>query len=244
LLSLIKKDFIVLKRTMLFGIAYSVFVFFAFSNPVFSQFTYIMGAVATGYIFSLTAIQAEFKNNTDVIINSLPVTRREVVTARYISLFILTAAAVAIVAAVGLALKLTPLPFNIRFINLQDAAVSIALVAFLNAFLIPIFYLTSGRWLQLVNIALFMVIFFAPSTLYQFFIEHKGSPGMSFVIDFAVRSPWILPLLGTAILLLLLATSFLFSLRIYLKKGLLVTKVGWEYGNMSCMPVLSPAFFL
>ncbi|MCG9969458.1 ABC-2 transporter permease [Pelotomaculum terephthalicicum JT] len=87
MLNLILKDILIQKRTIIFALLYGVFIFFAFSKPPFSQCIYSMGAMGISYILILTALQADFKNNTMVILNSLPVRRSEIVASKYLSMF-------------------------------------------------------------------------------------------------------------------------------------------------------------
>ena len=218
MLSLIKKDLIVLRRMIIFAAGYSVFIFLAFSNPVFRPFIYIMGAVVIGYIFVLSVIQAEFKNNSDVILNSLPVSRKDIVSARFVSIFILTALALAILGSVGLILRVLPLPLEVPIITLRDALISLGLIVLMSALFLPAYHLTAGKWLQILNIIFFMVVFFAPATITQILVEHTDKAWALNLVEFHMNTPWLLPSLSAAVLALMLLLSFTLTLIIYRKR--------------------------
>ncbi|MGI6434967.1 MAG: ABC-2 transporter permease [Syntrophomonadaceae bacterium] len=57
-------------------------------------------------------VQAEYKNNNDIVINSLPTTRQEVVAAKYLSIAACTVIALVIVAIVGLVFHQFPPPLS------------------------------------------------------------------------------------------------------------------------------------
>ena len=108
-------------RTHLSIFVFSIFLFIVFSSNDFRDFAYSMAAIGIAYITIIGIAQSEYKNNSDIIINSLPTTRREIVAAKYLSVVTCTVIALLIVGAVGI-------PFSLIF-----AAVLVLGVDYLTA---------------------------------------------------------------------------------------------------------------
>jgi ABC-type transport system involved in multi-copper enzyme maturation permease subunit len=218
MLNLILKDILVQKRTIVFAFLYSIFMFFVFSQPPLSQFIYSMVAVAISYIFILTALQADFKNNTIIIFNSLPVKRSEIVASKYLSLFVFIALSLSILVIVGLLVKVSPLPFDVRYPRLYDLVITLLSVGILISVYMPVYFKTGSRWVQIINILFFMLIFFAPSTVFSCFMEKQHQPFVKSLIQYSSENVLLVYLMAVIITLIILAVSFTCSLRIYLKK--------------------------
>lgn len=215
---LIKKELIVQKKMFLFGFLYAVFLFFVFANPAFREFTYSMAAFGIAYITIMGVAQAEQKNNSDIIINSLPLTRREVVAAKYISILTFTAIALALVGAVGFIFHFMLPVLNHRLINTFDIVTTAVSVILLAAVSLPIYFKTSAQWTRVVNIVAFLLIFFAPAQLAGYMIQNSREPWVVALAGAVQNQSWLLSLTGLASLIVVLLISYYVSLRIYLNK--------------------------
>ncbi|MEN6391095.1 MAG: ABC-2 transporter permease [Syntrophomonas sp.] len=214
---LIKKELIVQKKMLLFGLGYAVFLFFVFANPVFQEFTYSMAAFGIAYITVIGVAQAEYKNNSDIVINSLPVTRREVVAAKYLSIITFTVIALALVGVVGLLFHFLLPVLHYRLINLSDVFTTAVSVILLAAVSLPIYFKTSAQWARVVNVVVFLVLFFAPAQLVGY-MQNGQEPWVRNVAGLAGNQYWLLTLTGLAILMIVVLISYFISLRIYLNK--------------------------
>lgn len=212
---LIKKELIVQKKMLLFGLFYAVFLFFVFANPAFQEFTYSMAAFGIAYITVIGVAQAEYKNNSDVIINSLPVTRREVVAAKYMSILTFTIIALLLVGLVGSLFHFLIPVLNYRLINTADVFTTAVSIILLAAISLPIYFKTSAQWTRVVNVVVFLVIFFAPAQLAGYMVQNGQQPWAS---SLAVSQNWQLCLSGLIVLMVILLLSYFISLRIYLHK--------------------------
>ncbi|AYO31493.1 ABC-2 transporter permease [Biomaibacter acetigenes] len=106
--NLVLKDFLIQKKTFLIAFVYSVFFFIVFRGNVFKDFVYIMGSVAIGYIYIMYTVNLDEKNKSYLIINSLPVTRRQVVMSRYLFYIAVIFIGILIMSLVGMILKTVP----------------------------------------------------------------------------------------------------------------------------------------
>ncbi|MGI5920478.1 MAG: ABC-2 transporter permease [Syntrophomonadaceae bacterium] len=212
--NLLRKDILVQKNSLWFCVGYSIFIFFAFSGPTFRPLIYVMGATVIAYVLVLSAIQAEFKNNSDLILLSFPVKRQQVVASKYIGVLIFTFIALAVIGLLGLILSFCPLPFPTRLINWTDAVITVISVMLLTSIYLPIYYKTAGRWVQIINAIVFMVIFFVPSSL----VNLASHQQILWLEETASQNPWLLTVLALAIMGIIFYASYLISLRIYQRK--------------------------
>jgi ABC-type transport system involved in multi-copper enzyme maturation permease subunit len=215
---LIKKELILQKKMLWFGVGYSIFLFIAFANPVFQSFTYSMCAFGIAYTLILGIAQAEYKNNTDIIINSLPVNRQEIVAAKYIAIVIGTFFALVIVSVVGLIFHQLPAPFNLRLINLLDVVTALISVTILAAVSMPVYFKTTAQWIRIVNVLFFMLIFFAPAQIVGYLMKNGHQDWLQKVSQTAYDQIWLLSLGMAAVMAVSLLVSYYISLRIYQNK--------------------------
>ncbi|MGI6467863.1 MAG: ABC-2 transporter permease [Syntrophomonadaceae bacterium] len=218
MLQLIKKELILQKKMFIFGLCYSIFLFIVFADPVFRNFTYSMAAFGISYITIVGIAQAEYKNNSDIIINSLPITRREIVAAKYLSIVTCTIIALLFVAVVGLPFSLMPRPFDYRLINGSDVIITVISVFVLASLSLPICFKTGAQWIRVVNVVIFLLIFFAPVQIAEYMVNNPQTPWIRILIDMAGSQTWQLMLMGSVILLIILFISYYISLRIYINK--------------------------
>ena len=220
MLNLLRKDILVQKHTIWFALGYSIFIFFAFSNKTFAPFVYIMGAVAISYVLILSAVQSELKNNSDLVLLSLPVKRQEVVAAKYLAILVFILLSLITMGIIGLIFMQSPLPFPTRLINWQDAAITLVSVILMTSIYLPAYYKLGGKWLQVINIVLFMIIFFAPSTIVGYLNAHQQDQGVQWLVQTVVQNPYLASWLGIICVAGLMLISFLISLNIYRKQDL------------------------
>ena len=215
---LIKKELILQKKMFIFGGLYSIFLFTVFANPVFKDFTYSMAAFGISYITIIGIAQAEYKNNSDIIINSLPITRREIVAAKYLSIVTSTIVALMIVGVVGIPFSLMPAPFDYRLLNGADVITTIICVLLLASLSLPIYFWAGATWIRAVNVVIFLLIFFAPVQIAEFLVNNPQRPWVQAVTSLVQNQSWQLILMGSVIMIVILLISYYISLRIYIKR--------------------------
>jgi len=218
MLQLIKKELILRKKMFIFGLVYSIFLFIVFADPVFRNFTYSMAAFGISYITIIGIAQAEYKNNSDIIINSLPTTRQEIVAAKYLSIITCTIIALLIVGVVGIPFSLMPAPFDYRLLNGTDVITTVICIVVLASLSLPIYFKTGAQWIRVVNIVIFLLIFFAPVQIAEFIVNNPQTPWIQVLMNMARNQAWQLTLIGSMALMIMLIISYYISLRIYMKK--------------------------
>lgn len=217
--NLILKDILVQKKTLIFALCYSIFIFFAFGGHSFAKTVNVMGSVAISYIFILTAIAYDDKNKSDVILNSLPVKREQIIMAKYLSVFVFVAIALGFMGVIGGIINISGLPFNPSMVSLTDLVTALASVAFLSSVYLPLYYKFGSAYTRMFNIALFLLVFFLPSTLVEILKKYGNREWFNGVINTIQSIPdWaIISALAGATLLFMLV-SMLITMRIYKRK--------------------------
>jgi len=220
MLNLILKDILIQKKALVFAFLYSIFMFFIFSQPSLNLFIYSMGAVAISYMLIMTAMQADYKNDTITILSSLPVKRSEIVTSKYLSMFVFIALSFLVLVIVGLIIMVSPLPFSVRYPKFYDLVITFFCVGILISVYLPVYFKTGGRYAQVVFIFFFMLMFFGPSTLFGYITKSQEHPLSKTLLLYTSENLLVVYLIAILITLIILAVSFVISLRIYLNKDL------------------------
>lgn len=89
MLNLVIKDILIQKKTIIFALLYAAFVLAFFSTIFPSGFgLYVMSPMIITYLYITFAVQYDDKNNSEVILNSLPLKRSDIVISKYISTFV------------------------------------------------------------------------------------------------------------------------------------------------------------
>jgi hypothetical protein len=86
MLNLILKDLIIQKKNIAIVLVYAIGAFFFFNYMPYGIFTVMV--VAAVYIISQGAFWIDEKNNAEFMLNSLPIDRRTLVKAKYLSIYI------------------------------------------------------------------------------------------------------------------------------------------------------------
>lgn len=215
---LIKKELILEKKLFWFSFLYSIFLFFVFANPVIKECTYSMTAFGISYVAILGIAQAEYKNNSDIVMNSLPVTRPEIVKAKYLSVLTCAVFALIIAGAVGLGFHQLPGTFHYRLINRFDILTTIVSVAVIAAVSLPVYFKTGAQWARMINMAVFMLIFFAPAQVVEYLAKNNQQPWLINLTVTISDNIWLITLGGLGVIAALLLVSYLISLGIYLHR--------------------------
>lgn len=214
--NLVLKDFLIQKKTFLIAFVYSVFFFIVFRGNVFKDFVYIMGSVAIGYIYIMYTVNLDEKNKSYLIINSLPVTRRQVVMSRYLFYIAVIFIGILIMSLVGMILKTVPGFSDLAYVKPQDFVTAFSMIGILASFHTPLAY-KFGINAKYFDMAMFFGLFFAPSLLADYIKRHSDMAAISYFINLIQSNPGlnIIGLLAIAFTLIIMAISLAISIKIY-----------------------------
>lgn len=159
---LIKKDFMIQKRFVLLGLLYVVFFMFAFQGMGKAGFS--AGIVAVSYMLINNTLAYDDKNKAELMLNSLPVKRRTIVFAKYISIFAFFGLGVVAYLLVRAGLKLSGVQFSFVPISPEGVLGALFSVTLLNSLHLPLFFKWGYLKSKMVNFVLFFAIFFGGLT--------------------------------------------------------------------------------
>jgi len=215
--ALVIKDIALQKRQFIFAALYSLFVFVAFSSSIFSSFVYAMGAIGIAYIMIMTVTSSEEKNDTDIILNSLPLRRWQIVCSKYLSIVVFVGLGLLFMILAGYLFSILHLPAP-GPIHLSDIILAFCSVGLMGSIYFPIYYLLAGKWARTINLFLFLLVFFAPSWIVEYVKGHMSKGEVLRLVQLIVQHADLLYLAGLGLILVLMIVSLWVSIRIYERK--------------------------
>jgi len=217
--SLLLKDILLQKKSFLFALGYSIFVLIAFQNEAFAETSYIMGAMATAYMLVVGACAYEEKNNSEVILNSLPLKRAVIVRARYLSSFVFVCLAFVIIGTLGALMKGLGLPIPVRYVRISDViAVAISL-SLLTSLYFPVYFRYGYIKSRFFNLIMFLLVFFVPGLGLSFLKGGSNNETLDQVMDkLAVAPDWLIGIALVVVVMIIMFVSMRLSTWIYEKR--------------------------
>ncbi len=214
--SLILKDILIQKKMFRFSILYSIFILFAFNNPVFAPMTYVMGTVASAYMLLLGACAYEAKGNGEMVLNSFPLKRKDVVRSRYLAVFVFTFLSFGIIGLLGAVMRVGGLPFPQRYLNWFDLGAVLISMLLMSSIYLPLFFKFGYIQSRVFNVVMFMLVFFAPSFLFEYFQKHSDSEVLRQLGSLLQNSPeWLLGIVVVLLFFILYYGSYRLAVHIY-----------------------------
>lgn len=215
---LLKKDLLIQKKSFLFLFLYGIFMFIVFNNPVFEDMIYIMGMIIAVYFFLVTASFEDEKNKSEIILNSLPLSKSQIVLAKYLSVFAYILIGAVFLGIVGLLFKLSAFPTTPRLIKAVDLLAAGLLVSVYVSIYFPLYFRFGASALRLFSVIFFLIFFFMPRYLLDLYQTYEGTEVVRFLNKLLEQSPLIPAAVVIFITLVLMTGSFLISRSIYLRK--------------------------
>ncbi|MFL0251042.1 ABC-2 transporter permease [Clostridium neuense] len=205
MLNLISKDILMQKKTLAIAILFifveSIYVYFAKEVPVI--IISILVPFAVEYLLLTNSCLLDDKNKSYIIINSLPVTKKNVVIAKYISVLVFFVIAICIQSIFAALIN-----SNKGIMKIEYIIICFCLIAILNSVYLPA-YFKSGyaktKWL-------IMILFFA---MYLGISSINNHNLIKMIKIFTSMSYWTL--CGSALLIsaILMVISFFISSAFY-----------------------------
>lgn len=212
MINLVLKDLFLQKKMV--GLMFLYILLFSFSFKGMDGGQFIATLVAVGYMFITTGCAWEDKNKSDVLWNSLPISRRKIVGAKYLSILAYVALTVPAYWLTSLVIDLVSLPLTTVPITILDVTSGTLVLVLISSIYLPIFFALGYTKSRYWNMFMFLGIFFLALSL----------PSL-----FSVEIPWLERLLGASVndfpLLvfavftpLVAGTSYLLSLVLYRRR--------------------------
>lgn len=218
--NLLHKNFLIQKKYSIFAMLYGMVVFIFFI-PLYSNFAYSMGAFGITYMLFMTFLSFDAKNKTEIVLNSLPLVRSDIVRAQFLSTLAYTVFSLLLMTLTGLLIKVSPLSFQVPSIRGLDVVITIISISILVSVALPIYHrFPSGSIFQIVHFILFLFFFFVPSYIGTFIKGNINESWVQQLLQLNLNSPWFLPLIGIIAAALFLIVSYPLSVKYYTAKEL------------------------
>lgn len=198
--NLIKRDVILQKRLLLTFIPFILFFIIADSHPALIFLVASIFIPFNGYYYDKQVA-------TNILLNSLPYTRTEIIASRYLGAIIYMTLAIGVT---SLVLLISNKPFT-----LTDIAIASGLFLVFAALTFPLFYIFNSAHIFTVVLISFLLLAGIGPPIVSFLAEHLTTP-----TDFIIRLPGSALYTGaTVIILTLYIVSWGISTIIYRRKA-------------------------
>lgn len=215
--NLIIKDILIQKKQVLFSIIYLAFILVAFQGM--GEAMLPMGMIALTYMLSMTSCGYEEKNKSDIMLNSLPIKRTNIVAAKYMSVFVYFAMGMIAYALFTKIMIMIQVPLKPYPITLEAFIGGFVAVSFMTGIWLPIYFKFGYMKLRVLNFVLFFLFFFGTSYLTRFFKEKQNSQWVQNIINFLdSQGDIIITLAIIAIVIIFLLISYGLSIKFYSKR--------------------------
>ena len=138
--SLILKDILIQKRMILFVSLYIVFMLLVFTGIDNEAVMFTISSVVVTYMLTLTACAIDDKNKSDIMLNSLPISRAKIVGARYLASFIFLIFGLVYYTVITALIRLLNLPIKVYPINVEGILGALFAITLINSIYLPIFF--------------------------------------------------------------------------------------------------------
>ena len=220
MLNLIIKDILIQKKTLLYTLLYAIFAPIAFfSMGPDGLGLYVLPPMATTYMFISAAAKYDEKNNSEFILNSLPLKRDDIVISKYISIFVFATLGLVYSILIGFIGKATGLSMFDSSISLLHIVLVLTSVCIFSSIFFPMYFKFGFTKMNFFNVLLVMLIVFVPSIA----IEYAGSNPNNVIVQkltYFMNNTSSLAQNSLALIigLIFLLISLMISIRIYNNK--------------------------
>ncbi|QCK82211.1 ABC-2 transporter permease [Geobacillus kaustophilus NBRC 102445] len=154
---LIKKDVLIQKRALKLSVL--LMLFFTATLSSLGSIGIVVGIFAITYQLVLGASALEEKNNSDVILISLPIKRNTIVLSKYVSVYVYAAFAMAGFYLVYLMVNLLNIPLRIHLRG-QLFLVALIAVTFFSCICLPLTFKYGYTKAKMPNLVIFLLFVF------------------------------------------------------------------------------------
>ncbi|MDR0270660.1 ABC-2 transporter permease [Paenibacillus sp.] len=198
MLNLLRKDFIAFKSSLWMSLMFLT-VFSVFFIPKLSSSVHLVG-IYTGFATLSHATMIDIKNHNHNFLVTLPISRKNIVKAKYITGFIISL--VSVLASYGIHMFVTSVfpAINKPELTVMDILGPIGIVLVLSSIYLPLFYSLSKKGTSIIN-GVFLILLLA--------LAQPTAMFMNMINENRLHSDPTLYLILIGIMLLFIASYFL-----------------------------------
>lgn len=212
---LIKKDILIQKKQIVFSLLLMLFFTLTLSNLGPTGIT--IGILAITYQLGLGASAIEEKNNSDMILISLPIKKKTIVLSKYVSIFVYLVYAVLGFMCIFLAVKLFNVPFEVPITKtVVVSAFASGVIYFSISY--PLIFRYGYLKSRMPNLILFFVLIFGGAASAVNLLNNEQSVLGQKLSQFLQESDMMITVILIVVLAIIWTASYLISLRFYTKR--------------------------
>lgn len=166
MLNLLIKDILVQKKTFIGALFYLVFFVVAFQSLKMNMFT--AAIVAFVYLLVIGGFAYDDKSKSDIMLNSLPIKRENIVMSKYISLFVYIAIGTIAYIAVSFVISLLNTPIKTYPVTIELIVSAVLAVSLLNSISFPLIFKLGYVKAKVFNMIFFLTFLFGVPLLIDF----------------------------------------------------------------------------
>jgi ABC-2 type transport system permease protein len=208
--NLVLKDLLIQKKSLILSLIYGVLFTVTFKN-----ISSTICPLVIVYMLLMSACAYDDKSKSDIMLNSLPIRRKNIVLAKYLSIFVYLIIGVGISAAVTIVLKTTGVSINMALFDSKNLIMCIISVMILSAVYFPINFKFGYVISKYIGIIFFVLIF----TL-SLVLNIKNNEIIKLMDNFNNQALWMQASATTCIMLIIWIGSIISSIKIYENKDL------------------------
>jgi len=222
MLRLVYKDFMLIKKAVLFFLAFSLYIdFLGLRSPSMPGLIYIIIIVLFSYIFMIYSNQYDDKNKGEMIFNSMPIKRSSLVLGKYLDIlfFIIFTGITLMISSeimktifVSSSVKITG-----RAASMPDVLYALIIVGIYFSIYLPFYFKMGGSRLQLFNQISYMLFIMMPYIVLKVTTKFRDTKIVSFLININMDS---LKIILIFMVILLFTLSIVISINIYSRRDL------------------------
>lgn len=218
--NLIIKEFLIQKKTLLYGFIYTIFTAYVFNNLVPNGGAmYTIAPFVVTYLFVNYSCGFDDKSKADIIFNSLPIKRDDIIISKYISVFFFAVLGIICSAVLGLIGFYTGFPRVSRLISIDDIVVVITGGAIFASIFYPLYFKFGIVKMKFANIFLFMLFMFLPTFVADYALKNPNSTIVKYISSLLINTPAVTSkIFSVVIACIILLGSLLISMSIYKNK--------------------------
>lgn len=215
--NLVIKDILIQKKTLVISILFALIYMVAFQHSSDFPALSILIPLMITYMLMMNACAYDDKNKSDILLNSLPINRDDIIIAKYLSAFLFLLIGIVVTIAVACTMKFLGTKSFLEDIDLKYILLCLLMNTIIVSVFLPVFFKFGNIKARYFNIAFFLIIFFVSAALGSYL--RKGE--IPWAAKYFLNQPdWMIYILGIGIILILLLISILFSMIFYLKRDL------------------------
>ncbi|WP_160680526.1 ABC-2 transporter permease [Clostridium sp. C8-1-8] len=217
MINLVFKDLLIQKKSIYIAILYGFIFSLILSRASTPDGIFIAVPSVIAYLFISYACAYDDKNSSDLMLNSLPINRRDIVYAKYLSIIVYLIISICISFIFTSLVKYSGFSTLNRLMTFEDAIGCFASIIFLSSVYYPIYFKLGYLKSRYISMFLMLGAIFIPTAIFNLL----GNNIATYIVNYlSTLSENVLKLIVLFVLFIIWSLSLAISMNIYLKKDL------------------------